>query len=558
MYTDICMKDISLRDYQQEAKEKIFGTWDHVDNVMYQMPTGTGKTRLFTSIIRDISVWGLRNNDRPRILIIAHRTELIVQIHRSLNKYHINHGVIAGCLKKERDLSEPVQIASIQTITSKANQSITENLNASFIIIDEAHHAIANSYLKLWNLFPGSKKLGVTATPWRMNGSGFKDIFDVLIPSMSIAEFMRQGWLSPYEYYSIPANSSIEASIDSIKDFDRSGDYRVNAMESVLDNDRIRAQLLTSYKQHAINKKGIIYSISRSHSEHICDQYRQLGVRIVNIDSETPEKIREQYVASFIEGKIDIIVNVDIFSEGFDCPDIEFIQLARPTKSLVKYIQQVGRGLRKNGDKHCIILDNVGMYNHFGLPDTDHPWEDYFSGRTVIQPPTKRDSEKVSIEDNSRERDLSEGNEKMLLIQNLSYAPTDEDRKVGLPVVIENKTTEEGFFKDSKDEGSIKQKNYVIKSMPFFSSKYIIAETETGYYIINTKTKDQLFLFSFDNYKNGTITIKKMDSALYSIIRTVGKGTKPRNMILGTIKKEGKLIKIKPCIGGNYSELSFQ
>lgn len=554
------MKDISLRDYQQEAKEKIFGMWDHVDNVMYQMPTGTGKTRLFTSIIRDISVWGLRNNDRPRILIIAHRTELIVQIHRSLNKYHVNHGVIAGCLKKERNLSEPVQIASIQTITSKANQSIAENLNASFIIIDEAHHAIANSYKKLWDYYPGSKKLGVTATPWRMNGSGFTDIFDVLVPSMSIADFMKQGWLSPYEYYSIPANSSIEASIDSIKEFDRSGDYRVNAMERVLDNDHIRAQLLNSYKQLALNKKGIIYSISRTHSEHICEQYSQIGVRIVNIDSETPEKIREQYVSNFIEGKIDIIVNVDIFSEGFDCPDIEFIQLARPTKSLVKYIQQVGRGLRKNGNKRCVILDNVGMYNHFGLPDTDHPWEDYFIGRTVIPPPQKKYSEKELLEENCRERDLSEGNEKMLLIQNLSFTPAKEDREVELPVVIENVPIEESQKEDNGDEVPIKQKHYEIRSLPFFSAKYIIEEIETGYYIINLRTEDRLFLFKFDNHKNGTITIKKLDSADYSIIRTIpfGKGTKPKSMILGTIKKEGKLIKIKPCIGGDYSELSFQ
>ena len=111
-----------------------------------------------------------------------------------------------------------------------------------------------------------------------------------------------------------------------------------------------------------MGKKGIIYSISREHSEHICSQYQSHGVSIENIDSKTPAKVREAVINAFKNGEIDIIVNVDIFSEGFDCPDIEFIQLARPTKSLVKYIQQVGRGLRKNGDKRCIILDNVGMY----------------------------------------------------------------------------------------------------------------------------------------------------------------------------------------------------
>lgn len=550
------MRDLSLRDYQQEAKENIFSQWDHVDNVMYQMPTGTGKTRLFTSIIRDISVWGLRSNNRPRILIVAHRTELIVQIHRSLNKYHVSHGVIAGCLKSERKLAEPVQIASIQTITSSSNRNIAENLNIDFIIIDEAHHAIANSYKKLWNYYPESKKLGVTATPWRMNGCGFTEVFDVLIPSMPIADFMKQGWLSSYEYFSIPANSGIEASIAGIKDFDKSGDYKVNAMEQVLDNDHIRAHLLDSYKQLAFKKKGIIYSISRAHSEHICAQYRNIGVRIVNIDSETPEKIREQYVEDFKNGDIDIIVNVDIFSEGFDCPDIEFIQLARPTKSLVKYIQQVGRGLRKNGDKHCIILDNVGMYNHFGLPDSDHPWEDYFYGRTIPRPTPNNHSERESADVICRERDFSEGSERMLLIQNAEFPSSEQHDQIqdNVDISVPKPVTE------SLDSGNVfPQNSFSIKSNPFFSTKYIIEENELGYFIVNLKTCERCFLFEYGHNKTGQISIKKTDSAHYSIIRTIpfGFGTKPKNMLLGTIRKEGQIIKIKVCVGGRHSEISF-
>ena len=118
----------------------------------YQMPTGTGKTRLFTSIIRDINVWGLRNGQRLRILIIAHRSELIEQIDRSLNKYHVTHGIIAGAFKDKRNLSLPVQVASIQTITHASNEHIARHLDVDFIIIDEAHHAVANSYTKLWKL----------------------------------------------------------------------------------------------------------------------------------------------------------------------------------------------------------------------------------------------------------------------------------------------------------------------------------------------------------------------------------------------------------------------
>ncbi len=112
-YTEFCQKDITLRDYQQLAKEQIFSKWNAVDNILYQMPTGTGKTRLFTSIIRDISVWGLRRNINYRILIIAHRSELIEQSSRSLDKYHIRHGVLAGTMKEKRDLTQAIQVASI-------------------------------------------------------------------------------------------------------------------------------------------------------------------------------------------------------------------------------------------------------------------------------------------------------------------------------------------------------------------------------------------------------------------------------------------------------------
>ena len=380
-YCSICMKDLSLRDYQQKAKEKIFSHWNYVNDIMYQMPTGTGKTRLFTSIIRDVNVWGLRTGKKQHILIIAHRSELIEQIDRSLNKYHVSHGIIAGgVFKEKRDLTQSVQVASIQTISHGSNYNLAQNLNIDFIIIDEAHHAVATSYNKLWQLYPEAKKLGVTATPWRMNNRGFKSNFEVFIPSMSIRDFMKKGWLAPYKYYSIPFNSSLIKSIDEIKDFDIEGDYKVSALENIMDNDHIRAQLLNSYKQFALGKKGIIYSISRSHSEHICAQYRASGIQIVSIDSETPARKREMLVNDFKNGLIDIIVNVDIFSEGFDCPDIEFIQLARPTKSLVKYIQQVGRGLRKNGDKECLILDNVALYKSFGLPDEDWNWVAFFEG----------------------------------------------------------------------------------------------------------------------------------------------------------------------------------
>ena len=348
-YKDISRIDNSLRPYQQQAKKEIFSAWDECDAVMFQMPTGTGKTRLFSSIISDIKTWSVQNAEDVKILIIAHRIELIDQISENLERYKVSHGIIAG--GKPRDLRFPVQVASVQTITHRNNLDVAGDLNVNFIIVDEAHHCVANSYKKLWDMYPNAKKLGVTATPWRMNNGGFESVFDRIIISQSIQSFIDAGWLAPYDYYSISINSEIQKEIDSITEFDVEGDYKISALEKKIDTTRIRAQLLDSYLKYAKGKKGIIYSISRKHSDHICQEYREAGINIVRIDSKTPKDERKLYVERFKKGLIDIIVNVDIFSEGFDCPDIEFIQLARPTKSLVKYLQQVGRGLRPTAGK---------------------------------------------------------------------------------------------------------------------------------------------------------------------------------------------------------------
>ena len=333
-FSDIYKEDFTLRPYQQKAKKEIFESWNQVDNVMFQMPTGTGKTRIFTSIIRDIKDYQLRK-EPVKILIIAHRKELVEQIEESLTKYCIPHNVIARGRKK--DYTYPVSVTSIQTITHQNNIDAAKELNAKFVIIDEAHHALAKTYKKLWDLYPDSKKLGVTATPWRMNHESFTELFDKLVQSMSIKEFIKDGYLSPYFYYSIRNDSKTQKIIDSIE-LDRFGEYSETWMERKMDTGYIRAQLLKSYLSHAKGKKGIIYAINIVHANHIRDEYRAAGFATESINSKTLPRERKELVDKFKRGGIQILVNVDIFSEGFDCPDIEFIQLARPTKSLAKYL----------------------------------------------------------------------------------------------------------------------------------------------------------------------------------------------------------------------------
>ncbi len=535
-YNELCQQDITLRDYQQRAKEDIFSRWNLVDNILYQMPTGTGKTRLFTSIIRDINVWGLRHNILFRILIVAHRSELIDQSSRSLSKYRIDHGVLAGAMKDRRDLTKPIQVASIQTITHPANRNLIDDLDFDFIIIDEAHHAVARSYQQLWRFCSHSKKLGVTASPWRMNNSGFANIFEAYIPSMPIKSFIQEGWLSSYQYYSVPVSSKVVQSINAIKEFDIEGDYKISALVDAVDTSRIRAQLYNSYAKYAFGMKGIIYSISRLHSEHICEQYRSQGIRIENIDSKTPSKLREDTIKAFKNGEIDIIVNVDIFSEGFDCPDIEFIQLARPTKSLVKYIQQVGRGLRKNGDKRCVILDNVGMYSRFGLPDEDRDWESYFYGELKENPTQTIHAKEYSELYECDEVDMSEGNEEMVLIQDVNLT---------LPASNSCKRDETNTLQSSCYD-TVNDYHFSIRSKSFNSAKYLIEETEEGFFIVNVRNHNRMFLTKTGSLPGGVIIVKKEpNKKTFTIIKALAITTlnSSSSRIIGTIRTEGLLMR---------------
>lgn len=425
-YTEICRIDETLRPYQQTAKENIFAEWDEHESVMLQMPTGTGKTRLFTSLIADINQFSIQRKEAVKIVIIAHRTELIDQIDASLDKYKVAHGVIAGGY--ERKLKYPVQVASIQTLTNKHNLEIAKKVNADFVIIDEAHHSLARTYKTLWKLYPRARKLGVTATPWRMSGSGFVDLFDKLILTKPVKWFIQEKYLSNYQYYSLKQNSDIRSTIDDIDDFDIEGDYKTSALERAMNTSVIRAQLLDSYLTLAEGKKGIIYAISQAHSKQICEDFQKRDIRIVAIDSKTPKQKRLELVNQFRRNELDIIVNVDIFSEGFDCPDIEFVQLARPTCSLAKYLQQVGRVLRTSDNKNtAIILDNVGMYSRFGLPDARRHWMHHFIGNNSSTEVIVDAIRKKAEEGNTIFK-MKEGNEPMVLIQQTGDVLGEEER----------------------------------------------------------------------------------------------------------------------------------
>jgi len=400
-----------LFPHQVEAKANILNAWDTNDNIMLQMPTGTGKTFLFTSLLKDILCHYDNISQDLKILIIAHRTELIEQISKSLSKYGIGHGIIQGSTPQR--LSARVQVASIQSVFSTRNESYIKNSSFNFIIIDEAHHSLAKSYKRLFATFPTAKKLGVTATPCRLKKESFEELFQKLIETPQISRFIKDGRLANFQYISVFPDSYLINLTKTIT-VSSTGDYVNHELDSAFNVGSIRSRLYDSYERFAKGKKGIIYAINKVHAANIAKLYSSHGVIAEAIDCDTPKQERERLIASFKSGIIKVLVNVEIFTEGFDCPDVSFIQLARPTKSLSLYLQQVGRGLRISPNKEStVIIDNVGLYYSFGLPDADRDWNYMFRGREVYFD-DKRILRYAPIR---KDPNLAEGDEEMVEIK---------------------------------------------------------------------------------------------------------------------------------------------
>ena len=383
-----------LRDYQIEICERVREAFARHRSVMMQMPTGTGKTVVLAELVRRPPCPPVGGEGCAKVLIVAHRRELIEQIKETIKRIVAPPPPGGG-----------IVVESIQTISRRIGNPPTGGWGGfSLVIIDEAHHAVAKTYRMLWDAWPEARFLGLTATPYRLSGEGFTDLFEVMVESWSVKRFIAEGWLSAFDYYSIQPESDEQKLIDGLRKRGADGDFQMKEMHETLDVAPCIERLFESFERFAYDKKGIVYAIDIEHAEHIAEYYREQGVNAMAISSKTPKeerkKIIERFKAPLPPGggccHADaltphrgaggpcvwaVLVSVDLFSEGFDCPDVEFIQMARPTLSLAKYLQMVGRGLRAHeGKESCTIIDNVGLYRRFGLPSGDRDWGRYFEG----------------------------------------------------------------------------------------------------------------------------------------------------------------------------------
>ena len=386
------MKEIKLFDYQQEMLENITevfsaAAFDTVlynekgkrvnvgSSVMVQMPTGTGKTYVMAAVVK----WFLDTYSKGEVWLIAHRKELVEQMEQTLDRFALEYG------EKNEELKAKVRIRvlSIQWLTRNIGDLEKNGFKPGMIIVDEAHHSLATSYQDMFIRNHKALKIGMTATPCRMKQASFRTLFSRLITSPSIKDFILHGYLAPCNYVVIGEKSTDQQIVNLLTDRSGDGDYSVKEMEEKLNVTDVIRRLYTSVVKYAYGKKGIVYAINIAHAKAIAEYYNALGIKAVALDSKTAAKTRKKAVEAFREGELDCLVNVNLFDEGFDCPDVEYIQMARPTLSLAKYLQMVGCGLRinkKDPKKVCMIIDNVGNYRKFGLPDRYRDWNAMFEG----------------------------------------------------------------------------------------------------------------------------------------------------------------------------------
>lgn len=357
----------------------------------------------------------LGNDPTAIIVLISHRREILSQIEKTLGKHNLetalNDGhVIVESIQKLAFTSDPC--AYISERAKSAERSIVP----SYVLVDEAHHCASPSYITLWDIWKESRILGVTATPCRLKKANFSDLFDTLILSWEISRFIKEGWLSLFNYVTVSADSEAMQNIEKLNKRGADGDYQIKEMNQVLNTRASIDQLYSSYKRFADGRQGIIYAINKQHASRICDYYKAQGESVMLIDSDTPTDERNRLMEAYRKGEIKIFVNCEIAGEGIDVPNVSFIQMGRPTLSLAKYLQQVGRGMRPHKNKeNCIILDNVGMYYRFGLPNEHRDWGRMFRVGQIDS--DKTHSYPTQTHRKGHSRDLNDGhNDPMVIV----------------------------------------------------------------------------------------------------------------------------------------------
>lgn len=344
-----------LRNYQEKAIQEIR---EHIrrgeKKILVHMATGAGKTVVFSEILK-----GVIERSRYGIMVTRGR-KLVDQCSKRLHREKVNHGVLmANHWNVNRKAN--VQICSIDTIRSREDYP-----KADVIVYDEVHYGISKSYLDFASKYPNSVHIGVTATPY--TDKSLRHIANVIVKPITMLQLIEQGYLVPPVYY-----APTSPDISRVKISKATKDYVVAELETILNGNDIVGNLVETWKQYGQNRPTLVFAVSVLHSKHIAQMYCDAGIQAEHCDAETPEKEREAVLERFRTGETKVITNVGLWGTGVDIPHVGCIQMARPTKSYILYIQQAGRGTRTfEGKNDFILLDNAGNVLRHGFI-TDEP-----------------------------------------------------------------------------------------------------------------------------------------------------------------------------------------
>ncbi len=379
-------RGFKLRDYQETLISDIYRSWERHRRVMAQLPTAGGKTVLFAGIVSEFVRRG------EGVLVLAHRTELIKQAHGKIFDA-LGRRVGVGMIKSGVHPSPlaPVQVASVQTLARRHKP------RAGLVVIDEAHRTNAKTYRAILDHYPNAFILGVTATPCRSDGTGFEDLFDVLVCGPQVAEMVENRHLCPVRVLAPDVSAQVDMR-GARKG--RDGDYRIDEIDKR--TEKILGAIVPAWQTYLNGKQTLVFVSSIEFGEKVLKEYRDAGIAAELLTGKTKEKEREGMIARFSKRGFPVLINVGVLTEGTDIPIVEAIQNLRPTESVSLWLQIAGRAMRLHPDKtEALLLDHTQNWldSNCGLPDKPRFW----TLKAVETPEAKEKKEAKEREERIRE-----------------------------------------------------------------------------------------------------------------------------------------------------------
>ena len=334
-----------LRDYQAEIINKIQNSMltGH-RRIIVQSPPRTGKTVVMSEIARRATV------KNRRVLFLIHRQEVLEQANATFKEQGVDFDLLTSGM--------------VQTLTRRVDKLDAPHI----ILVDEAHHALSKSYRRILDKFKDAYVLLFTATPVRLGREQLDQVADDIVLGKSIKELTAAGFLAPFRYYQPPAGfNQSELKLSS------TGDYTNKSITSALQSC-LYGDLVSHYKRLAAGKQAVCYCHSIDAAKHAAAEFNKNGIAAAEVDGTTPRSERDELVKKFRDGAIKVMVNVNLFTEGVDLPDVDAVILARPTSSLSLYLQFAMRCLNPRAGKVAVIIDHANNVEKFGYPDSERNW----------------------------------------------------------------------------------------------------------------------------------------------------------------------------------------